>query len=129
MTAFAGGIGSRFSLSHFDTFGGYVKEDDSDVYPDGWSKWVQGTGASALRGQTADTGSNALYIKANGIPRFNFDTLVQEGKAHIGFDMKLESGAKVRIEGSTSKSGSNNPYSVYHDIEKRFRTIILMLIM
>ncbi len=116
MTAFASNGSSRYTLSAFQTFGDYVKEDDSAVYPDGWAKWVQGSGAVNLRGKTEiTTGSNAMYVLTNAIPRFNFDTLVQEGIAHIGFDMKLEEGAGVRIMGSTDFTGSKNPNSVYHD--------------
>ena len=108
---------SRYSLSCFQTFGNYVKEDNSDVFPDGWGKWQQGGGAEALRGASENTsGSQAMYITGGGIPMFSFGTLVQEGIAHIGFDMKLEStDSKIRIIGSTDKTGSKNPNSYYHD--------------
>lgn len=108
---------SRYSLSCFQTFGNYVKEDNSAVFPDGWGKWQQGAGAEALRGETENTsGSQAMYITGGGIPMFSFGSLVQEGIAHIGFDMKLEStDSKIRIMGSTDFTGSKNPNSYYHD--------------
>ncbi len=88
----------RYSLSHFDTFDNYIKEDESDVYPDGFRPWIQNGGAGKFRGTVnAQTASRALMVNGGGIPMFSFDTLVQEGIAHISFDIKLDDTANSKV--------------------------------
>ncbi len=109
----------KYSLSYFNTFDEYVKTDDSDVWPEGFAQWPQGlnpcaTGFRGIVEEEAD--SRALYFEdtdSSMYPMFAFDTLVQEGTAHISFDLKVKDYARFKLMGSTTKNGSRNPYSYF----------------